>query len=437
MLSLIAAIALAAVPLPPAPPCRAQSGCVQASAAQLFDLAEQLYAKGEKAAAAEVLEGLSHDKHPELRAEARFRLAAVLESQGNLKGAVQVLRALLAEQPDANRARLELARILERMGNGAEAKTQLAQAVKLGLPPQVEQNVRRYAAAISSTKRRGLTLEMTAGPDSNINRSTSSQFIDTIVAPFQLDPDARKMAGDGFTTSARGYSRDPIGRIDLLSQAAVRADLYNVGRFNDVQLSLYSGPEFSVGAAKLRAAAVYERRWFGNRPFSDGVGADVDATLPLSSRTQLALTASTVRQRISPNPQQDGWRSFADADLVQAIGSATLARVSLRYGRLDARARPESLRQLGGGLLIARQTRPVTLFAGIDYTRTHGIAPVFLFGKTRRDERWDVNGGVIMNTAKLGGFSPIMRIAHTGSSANIALFDYRRTRIDFGVTGSF
>ena len=410
---------------------------MQANAGQLFALADQLYEQGDKAGAADILRGLTQDKHPELRAEARFRLAAVLESMDDLNGATQALRDLLAEQPNANRARLELARILGRMGKAGEAQSQIALAEKLGLPPEVEQNVRRFSATLSAPNRRGLTVELTAGPDTNINRSTSNQFIDTIIAPFELDADARQLPGTGFSGSARGYSRDRIGGVELLSDAAVRADLYDQSRFNDVQLTLDSGPDFALGTIRLRPSAVYEQRWFGNRHFSTGIGGDIDATVPLSQRSQLALSASRVHQTISRNDEQDGWRTFVGADLLHAFSGSTLARMSLRYGRLDARAGPESLRQLGGGILLARQTEPLTVFGELDYTRTHGVEPIFLFGKTRRDSRWDLTGGVILNAARIVGFSPLMRVTHSDSSANLALFDYRRTRVDFGVTRSF
>jgi thioredoxin-like negative regulator of GroEL len=435
MLQLLAGLALAAAPAPSS--CTGQAACVQASAAQLFALADQLYSSGDKAGAAQVLEALTHDKHPELRAEARFRLAAVRESTGDLKGAADALRALLAEQPNANRARLELARILGRMGNGREAQAELGRAEKLGLPPEVQQNVRRLSATLATPKRRGLTLELTTGPDSNINRATGSAFIDTIIAPFQLDADARRQAGEGYSGSARGYSRDSLGKVSILSEAAVRADLYSKGRFDDVQLSLDSGPQIGGGKLSARPALVYERRWFGNRPYSTGWGASFDATLAASPETQLALSASETRQSIARNSGQDGWRTFIGADLLRAFGGGTLARLSVRYGRLDARDRPESLRQRGAGLLVARQARSLTLFGEIEYTRTNGIAPTFLFGETRRDQRWDLTGGVILNRAKLAGFSPLMRITHTTSSANIALFDYRRTRLDIGVTRSY
>src|SRR5436190_12379529 len=171
-------------------PCAGQQNCQQLTAAQMFDAADQLAAQGNLPGAAELLEALTQDPHPELRAEARFRLAAVREKLGDLKGAVQTLRELLAEQPNANPARLELARILSRLGEAKAAKAQIAAAEAAGLPPDVEQNVRRFANTLRTTKKRGLTVELTAGPDSNVNRSTSSLFIDTIIAPFELDADA-------------------------------------------------------------------------------------------------------------------------------------------------------------------------------------------------------------------------------------------------------
>ena len=435
MLELIAALVLAAQPV--TDQCLGQQHCVELNAAQLFDLADQMYGKGDKSGAAEILKSLIKDKHPELRAEARFRLAAVLESMGDLKGATEALRQLLSEQPNANRARLELARILERMGRTRQAKAELAEAEKIGLPPEVEQNIRHFAASLSPAGRRGLTIELTGGPDTNINRSTSSEFVDTIIAPFQLDPDARQQSGEGMSGTARAYSLDRAGPIEILSNFALRADLYDKKRFNDIQLGFDSGPELKLREVTVRPAAVYERRWFGDHPYSRGIGGDLDVSVPITMRAQLSLSASSVRQTIVPDKDQDGWRTFAGADLLKSFGANMLARFSLRYGRLDARARPESLRELGGGILLARESKAVTVFGELDYSRIRGIEPQFLFGKTRRDHQWDLTGGIILNQAKIVGFSPLMRVTHTSSSANISLFEYRRTRIDFGVTRSF
>ena len=239
-------MALAQAPAPAADDqCKAEQGCVHANAAQLFALADKLYEQGDAAGAAGVLEALTHDIHPELRAEARFRLAALREKTGDLEGAAQALRDLLAEQPDANPARLELARILAKMGKSEEARKEVAIAERSGLPPEVEQSVRRFASAIPTSKRRGLSLEMSGGPDSNINRSTSAQYIDTIIAPFELDPDARRQSGIGFALGGQAFTRNGIGGVDLLIRAGAHADLFTKPRFNDIQVTADSGPEWN------------------------------------------------------------------------------------------------------------------------------------------------------------------------------------------------
>ena len=122
MLMFLAATALAPAPVAP-DPCAGQPSCRQVTAAQLFADADRLASRGDLAGAADLLEALTQDPHVELRSEARFRLAAVREKQGDLKGAANVLRDLLAEQPQANPARLELARILSRLGETRAARS--------------------------------------------------------------------------------------------------------------------------------------------------------------------------------------------------------------------------------------------------------------------------------------------------------------------------
>ena len=429
--------ALAAQPAAAQPACRGAANCVTATPEQLFALADKLYADGDKAGAAEILQALTQDKHPELRAEARFRLAALREEMGDLDGAAAALRDLLAEQPEANRARLELARILEKMGDAATARAELEQARAIGLPPEVEANVRRYASRLAPARKRGLTLEVTAGPDSNINRATTSPFIDTIIAPFELDADARQQSGFGASGVARFHSADDIGPISLLSRVNGRADIYDKSRFNDVQLSADSGPQFRLRKIIVRPAAIVERRWFGGDLYAKGLGGDLSLLAPVSSRSQVELRVSRVKQDIRPNRGQDGWRTSFDLAFTRVLGSRTTAQIALRHGRLDARFEPESVRLWGGSLLLAYQGDAVTLFGDAGVARARGEAPLFLFGERRRDTRFDVSGGAIFTKAKLGGFQPVVRLSHTDSNADIVLWDYKRTRLDVGLTRSF
>lgn len=421
----------------PAEKCEEQAGCVVIGPAQLFDLAEKQYKAGDFAGAASILEVLTGDVHLQIRSEARFRLAAVREKMGKLDGAAEALRALLAEEPTANPARLELARILGRMGRTKAARAELAQAQAQGLPAEVEQNVRRFSSTLQSAKRRGISLELSSGPDSNINRATSSQYVDTIIAPFQLSPDARRQPGVGFAIGGQAFTRNNLLGSDVLTRVGGHADLFTKRRFNDVQLSFDLGPELLGKFGQIRPALVHERRWYGGRLYSTGLGASAAWLVKIGSQTEFELNASRVRQSIETSRAQDGWRSSASIDLSRALGAAAGGRLTLRYAALDARVRPESVRQFGVGLFLGQRFKLASVYGQLDYTRTFGLAPIFLFGRTRRENRIDLVAGAVLHKVQLAGFSPLIRLTYCNSAANISIYDYQRTRLDLGISRSF
>lgn len=433
----LAAAAAQAAALPAPDPCAGQENCRQASAAQLFALADQMFERGDFAGAEDVLTALTQDPAPELRAEARFRLAVVRERRGNLAGAVAALRELLAEQPDAQRARLELSRLLAEQGETREARRELARAQAAGLPADVARTVGRFSNLLSATRRRGGSIELTAGPDSNVNRSTSNQFINTVIAPFELDPDARGQSGLGISAAAQAYSRDPIGGLTLLTRGGLRGDVFvGKSRFNDIQFYAGSGPEIRLGASRVRPAVTLEHRWFGGKAYSSGVGGLISWIAPATAKSRFELDASIVRQWVRNNDLLDGTRYAASATYDRQLSEDTTARLSLRGAILDAAAKPESLWQTGLEGILAHDLGSANLFGSASYTKTRGRAPQALFGKTRDDDRIDFGAGVVARRT-FGGFAPLLRVTHTRSWSNIELYDYRRTRLDFGVTREF
>ncbi|MEO6433533.1 MAG: porin family protein [Sphingomicrobium sp.] len=436
-MAIVLALALAAQSPPPSDPCTGQDNCVTTGAAQLFAVADRMFAAGDGVGAEQLLTALLQDKVAEVRAEARFRIAAVREQRGDLAGAAQSLRDLLAEQPDAQRARLELARLLSRLGDAKAAKAELATAERAGLPPEVEQTVRQFSTALAPPRRRGLSIELASGLDSNINRATASQFVDTVIAPFELDPDARRRSGLGLSTSLQGWSQNRVGPVDLMSRATMRAELFDKSRFNDFQLSADSGPQWQGKWGRLRPSLTVERRWFGGHGYELGYGGQLGWQTALGTRSVVEVGASHIHQSIDRNRFQSGWRSNLNLSLSRSLGRSSTVRGTVRWAALDARAKPESLHQWGVDGLVATRAGSVTLFGEAGLTKTRGLAPLFLFGKARRDHRIDLSAGAVFSTLSLGGFAPLVRVSHSRSSANIVLYDYKRTRLDIGFTHNF
>ena len=422
---LIRASALAMQPA--VDPCAADPACVRASAEQVFEAAEKLAGEGNAAGAEELLTALTQDPKAEYRAEARFRLAGLREAQGDREGAIRWLRELLAEQPRTPRARLELGRLLALQGKASDARRELARAQEAGLPPDVAQTVSRFSSLLSATKRRGGSIEITAGPNSNVNRATGGRFVDTIIAPFELDADARRQSGLGIMGGAEGYSRDKLAEsVNLLTRGGVRGDLFvGKSRFNDIQFYAGSGPEFSSRVGRIRPAVTLERRWFGGDRYSTGLGGTLSWIAAPSPKSQLELDASIVRQAIHNNAVLDGTRYAAALTYDRALSADTTARINLRGAILDAEEKAEGVRQLSSQLIVAHDLGFANLFGDAGFTKTHGRGELQLFGKTRDDGRVDLGLGMVARRT-FSGFAPVLRLTHRRSWSNIEIVGITR-----------
>ena len=74
---------------------------VKASAAQMLEIADQLTKSGQADQAEPILELLGNDPSADVRNEARFRKAALLESRGEDRAAAALLRRILDDKPRA------------------------------------------------------------------------------------------------------------------------------------------------------------------------------------------------------------------------------------------------------------------------------------------------------------------------------------------------
>jgi tetratricopeptide (TPR) repeat protein len=430
---------LAAPSFGQAPICDIAQGCAAGlSAPQVFDLVERYAAAGRLADAETLLVGLTRDPDPQYRAEARFRLALLRERQGDLRRAIEWLKALLDEQPSAGRPRLELARLLAAAGDEAGARRELRRAGAAGLPDDVARVVDRFATALRSVRPLGGAIEVAVAPDSNINRATTQERVDTVVAPLTLSRDARATSGIGVSLSAQGFARGDLSEdVALLSRVSARADLYGKSRFNDLVLTLASGPEFRLGGARVRPAAIAQRRWFGGDLFSESYGGSVNVLKPLDRVSQIEGELTLLETRYRPNPLQDGLLADLGLAYDRALSPRFSIRVGLRGTRQDAGI--AFLRNVSGGvdLLASRAFGKQLVFAQVSGFRLEADDRDPLFGVTRSDMRLDVTAGAVLRRFSWRGLAPLVRVIHTRSDSTVPIFDFKRTRVEFAISREF
>lgn len=410
----------------------------QLTTEQVFTLADAARDRGDVGNAETAYRALAGDPDPQIRAEARFRLAMMVGSLGRHADAAMLFRRILDEQPGAQRVRIELARVLEALGDEAGARRALREAQAGGLPADVARLVDRYSAALRSRKPFGASLELAIAPDSNINRSTRATTLGTVLGDFTLDEDARQTSGIGLSARGQAYVRHDIGpRIGVLAQIGTAADFYRASAFNDLRLSVAIGPELRIGRDRLAAEIGMSWRWFGGAPYATTHSAGVNFFHPLDRRSQLRLTASASKIDNKRNRLQGGQSYTASLTYERALSNRAGLAVSIAADRQHLRDPGYST--IGGQVTVLgyREIGAATLVATASYGRLEADARQFLFPRRRVDNLYRASLGATLRQLTIGEFAPLVRVTVERNRSTVSLFDYRRLRAEIGIVRAF
>lgn len=408
------------------------------TAAQLFDIADQAQVAGRIDDAEAIYTSLSHDPDVQVRSEARFRLGMMMAQAKRYTYSGLVFRAILDEQPDAARVRLELARVMVALGDDASARQQIRQAQASGLPPDVAQVVDRFASALRSTKTFGGNIEFAMAPDSNVNRATDAKQLDTVIAPLTLSDDARAKSGVGAHVTGQVYARVPLTKqLSIVPRLSGDGTFYRKSQFNDVSGSALIGLEWSSGKDRLLPSVGVTWRTYGGDPYARTLTADMRWTRRIGLRAQSDVGFSYGRSDYRRNSLQDGNLFRLTVGVERALTARSGVGVTL--GAMRQTARDPGYATASGGVTVLgwRDMGKMTVFANATAWRLESDKRMFPF--TDRRKEWFLRGtaGATFRQVKVAGFSPVVRVAYERNISTVGLYDYRRTTVDVGITRAF
>ena len=411
---------------------------VKATAAQLFELAAQMQKRGNTKRAISILSALESDPNPDIRREARYRQALVLEATGRNRDAAVLLRQVLDEKPDAAATRLKLAAILQRMGDEQGALRQLRSLRTIDLPPTVARFVDRLSASLQAGKPLGFQLELALAPDSNINRATRSDTLGTVFGDFVLDEEAKARSGIGTNIRAMGQARTHLGRkLGIVARSSVEARLYRDKEFNDISFDLSAGPEWQLGGNRLTAEVGLTKQWYGMKSFQRGLRVAGSVTRSIGAVAQARLDVGYRVADNQFNALQDGHGVSARLRFERALSPVTLVSASVGGDRFKAEDDAYSTSYFTGGLTVYREVGRMTLSAGVEVGRLKADERLQLLPEARSDRLLRLQLGSVFRKFTVGGFAPLARLVIERNNSTVEYYDYTRRRAEFGIVRAF
>jgi hypothetical protein len=416
------ALAAGSTPLPPSPPTQ-----LRASAAELIAMAEAAERHGDGAAAERLLAAMFQDPSAEVRSEARFRVAKLLVRRGRTTEAAVLLRRVVDDHPRAAQPRLELAALLE-----------LRALRTVSLPPAMARFVDRWSAALQADKPFGMQVELAIAPDSNINRATRSETLGTVIGDFVLDDSSKERSGIGAALRGAAHGRLHLARqMTLVARAAGDASLYRDKRFNDITAELSVGPEMRPGRARLALDLGMGQQWHGMKPYQRSLRAAGSATFAVDSVSQARLDGALRWTDNRVNDLQDGRGWSLRARYERSMSPQLALSVSLALDRFDASDDAYSTRSWVMGAAAHRDIGRMTFSAGAEVGRLKGDERLALLPEAREELFTRFSFGAVARQFTVAGFAPMARVSFERNRSNVAFYDYRRTRTEFGVSRAF
>jgi hypothetical protein len=408
------------------------------TAGQLFHLADVALTQGDETTAQRAYGALMNDPSGTIRLEARFRLAMLESKRGNLAQAAVLLRQVVDARPGAARPRLELAQLLDRMGDKDGAWREIRAAQAAGLPPAVARIVDRYSEALRAARPVGASFEIAIAPDSNISRATRSNTLGTVFGDFDIDKDSKAKSGTGLSLQGQAFRRFAIAGDDsLLVRGSLLADLYRKSRFNDVAFDLAAGPELQWGRNRLTLEAGVTSRWYGQKPYLHAARIGATWTRPVGRQTQLRLIGSAALNDNRLNDLQDGKTYSGQVSLEHALAPTTGVAVTLGLNREALKDPGYSTTGWRAGLVAWRDVGRATLTAAAQFGRLRADDRLLLFPDKRSDRYSRITIGATFRQLTFGGFAPVTRLVIERNRSTIEFYDYRRTRTEIGIARAF
>ncbi|WP_185961386.1 surface lipoprotein assembly modifier [Telmatospirillum sp. J64-1] len=372
--------------------------------------------------------------------DGRFQLGLAALETGRHDEAAAIFRRLLADDPGSPRLRLAMARAQAMAGEEQAAMASLRRVLIEDVPDMVRERVRLHLAEINRRRRWSAGFDFALVADDNINGATNVEEIWIHGVPFTLSKDARRRPGTGVAATLYGQVFHPLGEDwRLRAGGSLHHVDYEGGFFDDTTLSGFAGPAYSTPNAEVSLVAAGYRRWYGGTPYSHALGPRLEIGGVLGDRLRLDGRVEYLQVTHRNAEWLDGPAMTALLAATYALDRGLFLRGFGGVRREQAEEEPYRNTTLRGGVaLYAELPWGINAQVEQEISTRRFDAPIMIFGPERRkDTRWLSRLSVVLRHFEWQGFLPKLGVSYEKQDSTIALYEFDRTQLEFGVTREF
>lgn len=426
-----------AICLPAPAAAQASSTVVRADPATVLRLAQDAEQVGNRQAARAYYQALSADLSPTIREAAAIALARMDLADGDKQSAGIVIRRELDRQPKSLRLRLMLASVLVQTGEVESARHQLRSALALPLPPGLASRIGRYSDQLQTQQPISANLSVAVAPDSNINSATSADKIGTVIGDFQLTDDSKARSGFGLALGGDVVRRFDLRKVQLSLGARGMASLYRDHQFDEAIGEVFVRTDRQAGPLSVSLEINARGQWRGYHALVRQSGIAVRTGLRMGKRTAANLWLDAGLAQVVPNARQSGHYLSVDGSLERSLTPTLAMAIGPTISRYKAREPAYSMTSWGVHVDAVLDIGRATLSLGLAQRWAKADDRLALLPEARRERATDLQLGLNLRTFTFGGMAPFARLTVTNNRSNVAIYDYRRRRLEFGLSRAF
>jgi hypothetical protein len=214
--------------------------------------------------------------------------------------------------------------------------------------------------------------------------------------------------------------------------------LYTKPEYDDTNATVYVGPRFVRGRWDFSVLATGFARRYGGDPYNGAVGGRLEATYYPSGKTAISTSLAVQRVRYALDTGRNGGAYSLSSSVIHTLdavsGFVVKGGIS-RQGAVDPAlantayyAAVGYFRDLPGGF---------TIYAEPSLSLARYDALFEAFGVTRSDTGYTGTLTLLNRHIVLSRFTPKLSYSYTHQNSNISLYQYRRSRVEIGLTTTF